>query len=167
MSVAAGARGLAKLCRMSPDESEILFVSGLLHDIGKLLLITYLGDSGKSAPAGTRIVDHERSAIGLDHAEAGALVSAKWNLAVEIQDVIKAHHEIGQPSNKSVAVVRLADAVAHERGTGYLPGRSPVEPVQAADLAAIGMDQESWATVRDFLFLSMDEAVGALGNLSS
>lgn len=168
VSVAAGARGLAKLCRMTPDEAEMLFVAGLLHDIGKLLLVTYLGEASKNSLAVVSIAAHERTQIGLDHAEAGALVTAKWNLATEIQEVIKVHHDVGvAPANKSIAMVRLADAVAHERGTGYLPGRAPVEPTQPADLAALGLNVESWLTMRDSLAVIMDEAVDALGNLGS
>jgi putative nucleotidyltransferase with HDIG domain len=168
VSVAAGARGLAKLCRLSADEAEMLFVAGLLHDIGKLLLVTYLGEATKCAPPGMSIAEHERHTVGLDHTEAGALVTAKWNLAVDIQEVIKAHHDVGvPPANKSIAMVRLADAVAHERGTGYLPGRAPREPVHAADLAAVGLNADSWLSMRDSLAAMMDEAVGALGNLSS
>ncbi|MCU0867212.1 MAG: HDOD domain-containing protein [Planctomycetes bacterium] len=167
VSVAAGARALAKHIRMSPDDAEMLFVAGLMHDIGKLLLVTYLGESGRTPAVSVSISEHERTAIGIDHTEAGALVTAKWNLAMEIQEIIKAHHDLGvAPVPKGVAVVRLADAVAHERGTGYLPGRSPAEPWQPVDLAALGIDGASWAVLHDSLATTMDEAVGALGNLS-
>jgi putative nucleotidyltransferase with HDIG domain len=166
--VAAGSKMLARHCRLGADIAEQLFVGGLLHDIGKLVLVPYLTENLRGAAAATSIVAYERTTIGLDHTEAGALVTAKWNLSQEVQEVIKAHHDDGvQTSAPSLAVVRLADAVAHERGIGYLPERAPAAVVQSADLAVLGLTPESWATLRDELAAAMDEAVSSLANLGS
>ncbi len=168
VSVAAGARSLAKFCKMSADEAEQLFVAGLLHDIGKLVLVPHLSELVKNDAPPASMTELEQRTIGIDHTEAGALVTAKWNLAVEIQEVIKSHHEEADPAvTKFTAVVRLADAVAHERGTGYLPGRAPAAIVLPTDLAALGLGVEAWSAVRDALSATMDEAVSALSNLSS
>ena len=169
--VAAGSRHMARQCNMTADESEALFVGGLLHDIGKLLLVTYLQD-GPRVTTEQSIADYERSTVGLDHTEAGALVTAKWNLATEIQEVIKGHHEdeetaAGESPSRGLACVRLADCVAHELGVGYLPERAPVDSVRAEDLAAVGLDEASWAAVRDEMAAVMEEAVMGLGNLSA
>lgn len=164
--VAAGAKALAKECRLGADAAEQLFVGGLLHDIGKMLLVTYLGDSGKRYDPKTSLCEFERTTIGIDHTEAGALVTAKWNLALEIQEVIKGHHEhLSGPVSRPVAVVRLADAVAHESGVGYLPGRAPGADVLPEDLAALSLTKETWSAVRDAVAVRMDEAVAALANL--
>ncbi|MCC7063938.1 MAG: HDOD domain-containing protein [Planctomycetes bacterium] len=166
--VAAGSKRLARHCKLGADSAEQLFVGGLLHDIGKLVLVPYLAEHQRGAAAAASIAAYERTAVGLDHTEAGALVTAKWNLSQEIQEVIKAHHDDGvQTSQPSVAVVRLADAIAHERGIGYLPERAPKGAVQPADLAVLGLTADSWATLRDELAAAMDEAVSSLANLGS
>ena len=166
--VAAGSKMLAKACKLGADAAEQLFVSGLLHDIGKLMLVTYLNENQRGALAAASIVDYERTTIGLDHTEAGALVTAKWNLSQEIQEVIKAHHDANVTTReKSIAVVRLADAVAHERGIGYLPQKAPVSAVQPADLAALALTPESWSALRDEIAAAMDDAVSSLANLGS
>lgn len=171
--VAAGSRFMAKQSKMTADESESLFVGGLLHDIGKLLLVAYLQD-GPRVTTEQSIAEYERSTVGLDHTEAGALVTAKWNLAPEIQEVIKGHHEEhlsheeeGAASGKGLACVRLADCVAHELGLGYLPGRAPTNTVRPEDLEAVGLDEASWAATRDEMAVAMEDAVTALGNLSN
>lgn len=167
VSVAAGARDLARSCRLGADDAEQLFVGGLLHDIGKLLLVPYLPATAQGPKPTTAMVDVERARIGIDHAEAGGLVAVKWNLAAEVQQVIAAHHSAaGAATTRSMAVVRLADAVAHETGVGYLPERSPAGVAQPADVAALGLDEARWTAVRDRMAATMDEAVLALGSLS-
>jgi len=164
--VAAGSRMLAKACKLGVDAGEQLFVAGLLHDIGKLVLLPYLNEHARSIQAGASITEVEGTAFGIDHCEAGALVAAKWNLSPEVQEVIRAHHEPAPTkAERPVAVVRLANAVAHDRGIGYLPQQAPAPVVHAADLAVLGLSPESWAALRDELAAAMDEAVAALGNL--
>lgn len=166
--VAAGSKMLAKACRLGADAAEQLFVAGLLHDIGKLMLVQYLAEHQKGVATAASISSFERATIGLDHTEAGALVTAKWNLSKEVQDVIKAHHDENvQTSEKSIAVVRLADAVAHERGIGYLPQKSPPAIIHPADLAVLTLQPDTWAALRDELAAAMDEAVASLANLGS
>ncbi len=168
VSVAAGSRALARACHLGADESEMLFVAGLLHDIGKLLLVTYASEAAAGATITGPMCEFERARVGLDHTEAGALVTAKWNLAPEIQELIKAHHEGTHDTLANmIAVVRLADAVAHERGTGYQPGRAPTAVVLPSDLQVLGLTAETWSALRDQLAVVMDESVLALGNLSA
>jgi len=164
--VAAGARSLAKLCRLGDELAEQLFVAGLLHDIGKLMLVQHLGKHQQTAASASSIPGFERTMLGLDHTEAGALVVARWNLGVEVAAVIKAHHDdtADQP-NRSIAVVRLADAVAHERGIGYLPGRSPAANVLAADLAALSLSPEAWSVLRAEVSTTMENALAALTSM--
>lgn len=166
--VASGSKMLAKQCKLGADAAEQMFVAGLLHDIGKLMLVPYLAEHQKAAMAAPSIAEFERETIGLDHTEAGALVTAKWNLSQEVQEVIKAHHDqVQQPGLQASAVIRLADAVAHERGIGYLPQRAPANLVQDQDLAALGLTTGQWQSLRDEVAAAMDEAVAALANLGS
>jgi HD-like signal output (HDOD) protein len=67
------------------------------------------------------IVESELRAAGIDHAEAGALVAAKWNLSPNIQELIKHHHDATESEalKLPLAVLRTADALAHERGAGW------------------------------------------------
>lgn len=168
VAVATASRALATACRLGPDEAEQLFVAGLLHDIGKLLLVPYLNATGARPAANEDVCAFERSRVGMDHTEAGALVAAKWNLAIDIQEVVKAHHH-GDNAEVApqIAVVRLADAIAHEHGVGYEPGRAPAAEVRPADLQTLGLSVEQWQTLRDQLVATMDEAVLALGGLGA
>jgi len=171
--VASGARLLAQKCQMSGDDCEQVFVGGLLHDIGKLLLVSYVHDAPPVTTEET-ITECERQAVGLDHTEAGALVAAKWHLVDEIQHVIKGHHDVAdgeadldESDRQRIACVRLADCVAHELAVGYLAERAPLQFVRRGDLEAVGLDEAEWATVRDEVAATMEEGVAALGDLTA
>jgi HD-like signal output (HDOD) protein/signal transduction histidine kinase len=70
----------------SPDEA---FLAGLLHDIGKILLWSNFRreySSGGSLPAVER-------KLGITHAEAGAWLLGRWELASFLADAVRYHHE--------------------------------------------------------------------------
>lgn len=166
-AVAAGGRHLARVCKLGPDAAEQMFVAGLMHDIGKLLLVPYLNAAmAQQAISAESTCALEVKVAGIDHTEAGALVVAKWNLTTELQEVIKAHHcTTHMGSAKAIATIRLADAMAHERGIGYLPGRAPRPQAQRQDLQVLEISPANWDNLRNELAVTMDEAVAALSTL--
>ncbi len=95
----------------------------------------------------------EQQFCGLDHTEAGALVIAKWNLPDTLQEMIEHQHGGEGPADyrTHIAILRLAEAVAHELGIGYLPGRGPDVIYRAADLHVLGAAGEGreWETTRE------------------
>lgn len=168
-SVAAAARSLARSCKLGVEAAEQLFVAGLLHDIGKLLLAPYLGEAmPKRSDQPVMTVEVERELVGIDHTEAGALVTAKWNLSAEVQEIIKAHHDTTAAGDSlHAAVVRIADAVAHGRGLGYLPGRAPKAAPLSRDRELLGLGNEAqWSAMHGELVATMDAAIAALARLS-
>lgn len=168
--VASGARLLGNRCGMSPDECEQVFVGGLLHDIGKLLLVPYLQGATPPEPDECEC-GLERRLIGIDHTEAGALVAQKWNLPEEIHGVIAGQHDNLDADDadslaQAVAVVRLADGVACQLGIGFLAGRQPPTAPKPEDMQLVGI-ADSWDTVSLELADNMEEAVRSLGELSA
>jgi HD-like signal output (HDOD) protein len=165
--VAAGARRLATACRFSPDDAEVAFVTGLLHDIGKLLLVAYLGDAQPMHGALADVCEQERRRVGMDHIEAGGLVVARWNLAPEIRAVFQRTDATADRTSRVTAAVSLAEALAHEIGTGFLPGMQPPGEYVPGDFAALGLDDARWSSLRAELAKVMDDALAAFRNLGS
>lgn len=164
-AVAAAARELALRSMLGSDLAEQMFVAGLLHDIGKMVLAPYL--TATTSLLHDAVIDcaSERSIIGLDHTEAGALVCAKWNLPIELQDLLKSHHDqdrMGVGNSQPSAILRLADVLAHEQGYGYLPGSAPPAALEHQDLMALGISLDAWQSMRQELIATMDLAIPIL-----
>ncbi|PHR26211.1 MAG: hypothetical protein COA36_12745 [Desulfotalea sp.] len=75
-----------------PDEA---YIAGLIHDTGRLALQTdspqLYKQSPDSADEEKRLVEAERKAFGVDHAEFGATTLRDWHLSSFISDAVQYH----------------------------------------------------------------------------
>ncbi len=107
---------------------ENYFLSGILHDIGKLLFFNALHEEYAEVldiveNNNISIKEAEKKVLGMDHSDAGFLLADKWKLPVSLQKVISNHH-IGRSNDTSdllVGSVHLADICARVMDLGY-PG---------------------------------------------
>jgi HD-like signal output (HDOD) protein len=116
VGVGAVARILADLA--APSSASTLFLAGLLHDVGKLLLIQ-TGELSYEGPAfaveETTVL--EREMLGYDHAVLGGSVMKLWRIPDPVSDVIAWHHqpgralELGGDVAITVALLRAADRI--------------------------------------------------------
>lgn len=95
IAVASAARKLAAgTRRIHPEQA---FVSGLLHDVGKVVLVKGLGEEYERllerAEAGAAPLHVlEREALGTDHAAVGQALCAYWNIPPALTHIVAAHH---------------------------------------------------------------------------
>lgn len=113
------ARLLGLRCGIS--EAESLFVSGLLHDIGQLVILEKLPEIGRQTQlcaqdGGSPLHLLEQAVIGCDHAEVGAELLRQWQLPVEIWEPVRYHHApaIAEHAQLSAAIIHVANILAHE-----------------------------------------------------
>jgi len=81
-----------------PSIAEEAFVSGLLHDIGILVLDQFLGNDYTEAynaieEEGMQLYRAEKKHLGISHPEAGSMLAEKWNLPDPLIYSIKYHHD--------------------------------------------------------------------------
>jgi len=122
----ANASGLLSR-RLGHQNHEELFTAGLLHDIGKMVLLN-------ECPQDYQIVyelvynDHlsfqqaEEEVLGFSHVEVGVLVARKWKLEEIYRQIIFSHHDLILVSDKykdEVAIVSMADRICQRLGIGY------------------------------------------------
>lgn len=135
-SVASVTRVLAE--RGKFDNRDLLFTCGLLHDVGKLLLLQVseslrLGDGEDPYPNLLAEVSkefdvchrREREHYGFDHGVLGGHVLRAWQIPEPIPQIVAWHHQPERALSEggtiaaSIAAIRLADRIA------YLSGREP------------------------------------------
>lgn len=107
----------------SDDEKFIdcCFVGGLLHDIGKLVLITkmdtlYAPIMEATHEEGGPIVDIEARVLGATHADIGAYLLGLWGFNGEVVKSVHCHHSLNTCSEElsPALVVHVADYLQHE-----------------------------------------------------
>jgi len=98
-SLASGvcARLLAERMGASIEESTEYFLAGVLHDIGKLVMVgaaeaEYTKVLSMASEPGCALVDAEMEVLGVSHPEVGAMLTARWNLSADVTEAVKLHH---------------------------------------------------------------------------
>ncbi len=170
LTTATAARTLAKEAQLGSSVAEELFVAGLLHDVGKMLVLPYLLEANvPPCQPDQDFPEIERNTVGVDHTEAGALVCAKWNLTDDLQIIIKNNHSSDLPDGleRETAIVRLADAYAHEVGHGYDPERTPKATYQQQDFEAVGIDPDTWDEIKERIDVHVESALDSLKDICS
>lgn len=102
--------------------TEIAFMAGLLHDIGRLVLLSSFPKHTAEVLNFARaenclMLDAEHAVIGIDHAMVGKALAEQWQFPSVIGDAIGAHHQPDTlPATSLAGVVHLADAITHAMG---------------------------------------------------
>lgn len=117
IAVAVISRTLA--AKIGVTNLENYFVSGLLHDIGKVVLFNVLGEEyakllRQAIDNNLELKDVEKRELGITHEIAGEILSNLWKLPPSITRVIRYHSVPGneQEYNQLVSIVHLADIIA-------------------------------------------------------
>ncbi|MDX8395313.1 MAG: HDOD domain-containing protein [Mariprofundaceae bacterium] len=98
LTTASIAQSLAKEYDPDGDAAEV-FVAGLLHDFGKVVLAQFMSEEFEKAiqlAQEKNISLHlaEKEVIGADHTEVGAMLVEKWQLPDELGIFIRQHHDL-------------------------------------------------------------------------
>ncbi len=118
MAVATAAQTIAELAKYPVPEEA--FLSGMLHDMGKLILCTLAPDLYARVLEGPpeELLARESSLIGATHAETCAMLLSHWHLPRNICEAV-AHHHDTNPSGEFeqlIAIVMAAELVAAVHG---------------------------------------------------
>lgn len=119
---AAIAESLAAAFRIS---SERAYMTGLLHDIGRLGLLKafpaeYMPLLNLPHDTKEQGLATERVMFGFDHCQAGALLSRTWGFPAYLGTIAEQHHQSGGRQPDLLGLVQLACGLADSMGFGTI-----------------------------------------------
>ncbi|MCP4600199.1 MAG: HDOD domain-containing protein [Proteobacteria bacterium] len=147
---------------LAPKNTQGIFLCGLMHDVGKMLLIesqeSVIGMSRINYQSGTRAEPHppdtvhitERNTIGYDHAVLAGHILTNWKLPDPIPKIVAWHHQPARAySNPEVglmvAILRIADQI------DYYLRTSPENHEENIDKLVRSADAEAAGVTADYL----------------
>jgi putative nucleotidyltransferase with HDIG domain len=124
ISVATISRVVAKELEVDAALAETAFTAGLLHDIGKMLIIELL-------PNERRIIEYSQShadaslelaleleLLGTTHAQLGAYLLGLWGFPESLIEAVGWHHQPVQAKKSGLTaalIVHITNAIAHAK----------------------------------------------------
>ena len=140
------AKALAEKCRIL--DTERVFLEGLLHDIGHLVLYLARFDSAREVMETARAQSEpvyliERLLLGFDYGELGAALMRAWKLPIGLQEAAAFHIEPSKAQHfpLSAAIVHLAWRIALTDETAE--PTAPIPPVDSHALQLTGLKEEN------------------------
>jgi putative nucleotidyltransferase with HDIG domain len=149
IATAACARVLARRVRFNQD---VAFTAGLLHGIGRLVLVTsfpaqYAQALAWRAQHDSTLLEAERAVLGIDHVAAGVALAAHWNFSDTMRLAIAHHHDPEAPGAGLLAtIIHVANAIVHALDLAREQD-DLVPPVSPAAWTALGLNEEAYLHV--------------------
>jgi putative nucleotidyltransferase with HDIG domain len=155
LACAVGAGVIAK--KLDLTDPEEVSVSGLLHDLGKVVEAEYFRQEFVQI---TKLIEEEdllfyqaeERIIGLHHATIGEWLLEQWKLPRPLIDPIAYHHNF-HPSRENAdrtAVVHIADVLVKAKGYGY-SGDSRVPILDPAALNHLQLSIDDLKTIMEMI----------------
>lgn len=105
------------------DQPETAFVGGVVHDIGKLVILLAGNDASQQIQNLKRRetiadVDAERRIMGTDHVAIGVRLMEKWKMPASARGCVQYHHRVEEAgeSRRLAAITAYADHLSHLYG---------------------------------------------------
>lgn len=146
-SVAAAVAGRLLGQHTRPGIADEAFLWGLLHDIGKLVILQKVPDAFDKIVEsvyneGREFVDVEAEILGFTHAQVGARIVNKWKLSERFEQAILHHHEVvpGE-SDDWVIYIDVANKICKKLGFGFVR-RDDLDLTNDPSVDALGLTPE-------------------------
>jgi putative nucleotidyltransferase with HDIG domain len=138
LAAAMFASEIARTQRRNVDEA---FLLGLLHDVGRPVVMQALADLTAERTCALTEVEYW-SAVDEAHAEVGADILAKWGLSEKLVEAVRHHHAAAVEPGLSCswAQIRLADDLAHWAIEGDATSFEPLREHPCLDILNIYPD---------------------------
>jgi len=151
-SLACGIVSRLLAAQKNMRQTEQMFTSGLLHDLGRLILFIYFPEEvlGALRHAGQHsacLYQVEKKRLGCHHAHIGKYLLNRWRLPLIIENAVCFHHEPEEaPDPVPAALVHVADILVNALGIGT-SGERLVPPLNAGAWEALELSPSCFEVV--------------------
>ncbi|MDJ0621519.1 MAG: response regulator [Desulfocapsaceae bacterium] len=147
-----------KIALASVDDPELInecFLAGMLHDIGRLLLLancaeSYLPLVEKAKNEGTLLVDEETQQLKATHGDVGTYLIGLWGFSGNILEAISYHHNISAYPRETFSpalAVHVADALYYKFYPQHLIGAPPEVDLEYLEKTGFGAKLAKWEEI--------------------
>jgi putative nucleotidyltransferase with HDIG domain len=153
--------------KLLSKEDPVLYTAALLHDVGKIIMGEYVHESYEQITSRVTnlkcsFLEAEEEILGINHAELGGRIAARWNFPAEIRDAIAFHHRpdlLMAESKNNVWLVYLSDQACLmygvDGGFDALAYQGLEEVMRYFNLRTIDLEK-SFITLQDELAIAKD-----------
>jgi putative nucleotidyltransferase with HDIG domain len=131
------------LAQRAGINGELTFMAGLLHDVGRLVMLTQFADQsdvllrrlGRDDDTG---IAEEQATFGFTHAQVGGALLELWGLPEGIVQAAHQHVDETEPEDRMAAAVWRANLIAREFGDDDLD-----DEADPPWMESIGLDRDA------------------------
>jgi len=144
LSTASIAKLFTKKMNIQSKEAFDFFLSGLLHDFGKVVFAHFLPGEFQKAlliakEKGISLFEAENEIFNIDHTEVGSLLAEKWQLPSNLIEALKSHHCFEGDRLLVTDVVSASNRISKELKIGH-SGNDLVEKLPIEIIGRFGND---------------------------
>lgn len=180
LAVAAFAKALSRHLKMPQASQDLVYLAGLVHDVGALLMLSILPQEytdfliALESPGEAEVLDRDEAdlslreirAFGIDHAELGALfLEERWKMAPELVQIVREHHRPDWNRAdllQEVMVIHVADGVCSSAGTSWESLSSRSLPFQDLVWDRLGISLQEVDVLLEQMQTSLEQAQALL-----
>lgn len=144
---------------------ERLFVAGLLHDMGRLILYRsapreFAQVLGEAREKNALLFEKESDMMGTDHSRIGARLTREWMFPDSLVHLIESHHGPNGSGNPlESAIVHIADVLVNVAGFGS-SGEIFVPPLNTRSWETVDLSVHSLPVVIDQAEKQLEDTIG-------
>jgi len=162
ISVGVSAKLLAQVKDIPLMEREEYFISGLLHDLGKVPFDDdYIHVLSMAKREQIPLIEAERQLMGIDHQEVGLMIAEKWKLNKAISSCIGNHHDLDQLDEeyqRQAAFVALGNVYSDIYDIGFAGDLYPSEKEVEKLLDLTELSWLEFADIREDIDTEIEKA---------
>ncbi|MFN2354085.1 MAG: HDOD domain-containing protein [Desulfopila sp.] len=159
-----------KIALQATDDDELInscFLAGMVHDIGKLLLLTHMGSEYDTILEAVQtdekaLINAELDTFKASHGDIGAYLIGLWGFSGDIVEAVAFHHAIekypGEGFSAALAV-HLADCCYYERYPEAVLGQAPQRADSYLERINLKEDAERWRQVAHEFYENSENGV--------